>query len=302
MCIRHNIHRMYCDVRPLVAVARQTADGQPTIRKYVNPYHPPHSCHKHEREYVTVHGLLRPDQPDSGYVPVHDLLKSSTNCPFNGCCRLQVIDLPCDCANEKKNRHWGKGKQEDITQCVHFRNYHQHKYRTNRIKEAKKANHHLLVDTTDKPWDEPDLPYLDSWVLLDFEDVNFFCERAVFSAARSDFLAKGECLLDEFNKAELWQTMVNNKTVAEARVAASELSDEKKQEIKQGVVKAWNEMRLQQAKLWKMDPVRTEGMLGFSPKDQICPEDQPVASGYFVAPFMPKRPVLNPVRLEMKML
>ncbi|KAM7185609.1 hypothetical protein V8F20_011743 [Naviculisporaceae sp. PSN 640] len=286
MCVRHQIHRMYCDARPCVAIARQTTDGKPTVRKYVNPYGAPLPCHRHKLDNLAV----------------HDLLKSSTNCPFNGCCRLQTIDLPCDCADEKRNVHWGTAEMEDITRCIHFREYHTYKHRTDPLKQAKRKNHHLMIDIAENKWDDPDLPYLDSWVLLDFEDVNFFCERAVYEAARLEFIQRGWTLLDEFNQAELWQMMVNTKTVAAARVACAQLSEEDKVGIKQGVEKAWKAMREQQEKLWKMNSARTEALLGFSEQDQTCPEQPAVTSGYSVAPFMPKRDVLNPVRLEMQMI
>lgn len=159
-----------------------------------------------------------------------------------------------------------------------------------------------MIDIAENEWDDPDMPYLDSWVLLDFEDVNFFCERAVSEAARLDFIQKGGVLLDEFNKAELWQTMINTKTVAAARVACSQVPKDVKEEIKQGVQRAWKEMHSQQEKLWKKNSARADALLGFPEQDQISPEQPAVTSGYSVAPFMPKRDVLNPVRLETKMV
>ena len=78
MCIRVLIHRMFCDARPLIAVPRQAKDGRAIVRKAIDPYESPCPCrHEHLKE------------------------KTWAECPYNGCCSLETVDLPCRCHNPK---------------------------------------------------------------------------------------------------------------------------------------------------------------------------------------------------------
>jgi len=278
MCIRHQIHRMYCDVRPLVAIARQLPSSEgterKTIRKYVNPYETPLSCPS---------GLN------------HNSIRKDTNCPFNGCCRLRTVDLPCNCATKAA---WGKeGPSEDITKCPHFREYHEYKHRTDTLAKAKSKNIHLAFDTTAKPF--PEIPVLDKWVLLDSEVINVFCEPEGFCAGRLHLLLKGESLLKEYTTAASWE----KRLALQGPLATDTLSQQEKDYIKRGVEKAWDESWQVQVQLFRTDTKRAKCLFWFSERDMKGEKElQPgVVSGWFVPPLL-NGGAINPVREEMRMI
>ena len=235
MCIRHHIHRMYCDTRSFVGIARETSQG-PTTKTYTNPYEPPQKCE-------------------------HDHLKTAEGCPFHGCCWIKTIDLPCDCADKPSCKSWGHGANEDITQCPHFRDYHQYVYKITPLIEAKKKHASLVEPNVHKkPWENMHLPYLDSWVTEKLADKNqpdvpddFFCDDANFRLWRLHVIYKGEALFTAIKRQDsAWNDCV---------------STGKWQNIEEEVDRAWDELYKVQSQGWRWHPARATGFLGFSPNN-----------------------------------
>ncbi|KAK0634171.1 hypothetical protein B0T14DRAFT_492183 [Immersiella caudata] len=148
MCIRLHLHRIPCDTRPFLTLAKPTSQGLMCLQ-YVNPYSEPLRC-------------------------PHRITKSSS-CPWSGCCTHSSADLPCACADCAP---WGKeGPGEDLTQCHHFREYHEYEF---------------LKDGSDEtPWEG--YRYLDEWLTVD-KDLNseFYCKSEEWKRVVAEMIRSGE--------------------------------------------------------------------------------------------------------------
>ncbi|KAK4443358.1 hypothetical protein QBC34DRAFT_477802 [Podospora aff. communis PSN243] len=167
MCIRLHLHRIPCDTRPFLTLAKPTPRGRMCLQ-YVNPYSEPLRC-------------------------PHRITKASS-CRWSGCCVHSVADLPCACADRAA---WGvEGPGEDLTRCLHFREYHEYEFRADGSGESA--------------WEG--FRYLDEWVTVD-RDLNggFYCESGEWRAAVGEVVRTGE-RLDGVVRAE----GVSEKEVEEA--------------------------------------------------------------------------------------
>lgn len=224
MCIRHYIHRMYCDKRSFVGIAQETSLGRIT-KTYVSPYEPPQKCE-------------------------HDHLKSAKSCSFHGCCWVKKIDLPCDCADKPSCKSWGLGANEDITQCRHFRDYHEYVYKTTPLIEAKKKCASLVEPNVQKkPWDNMKMPYLDSWVTSRTDvPADFFCDDTNFRLWRLHVIHRGETLHAVMTRqSSAWNDCV---------------SEEEWRDIEQDIERAWDDVNKVQSQGWEWHPVKAKALLG----------------------------------------
>ncbi|KAK0654766.1 hypothetical protein B0T16DRAFT_486504 [Cercophora newfieldiana] len=221
MCIRLHLHRMPCDVRPFLTIAKPTLQGRMCIQ-YTNPYAEPLRCS-------------------------HRITKTSS-CPWNGCCKYTVADLPCSCAEDTP---WGReGSREDLTKCSHFREYHEYEFRG---------------DGEGEEWSG--YRYLDEWITVDKEmNGEFYCQTGEWKFALDELLRSGEKLLAAVQRADGYQEVMMTRRETDLSVNGEVMGRMEKE-----VGEAWVEQRGAQRRLRVVDDRRADALLGFSVADEAAP-------------------------------
>ncbi|KAK5654076.1 hypothetical protein OQA88_7756 [Cercophora sp. LCS_1] len=219
MCIRLHLHASPCDTRPFLALAVLSPDQPPsstlTAVRTIDPYAEPLWC-------------------------THRAVSPGVNCPWNGCCTLRTVDLPCDCAN---GADWGREDNEDVTKCNHFVDYHE--YQLSERNEGDK-NGDGDEGYEDEAWLE--CGYLNEWMTKDqdiegFEDKpKLYCEGELWKKEREELVKKGKALLGE--------------------VVAREGGGQVKMRVQGEAIRKWEEVRAVMRRLGGMDPQRAEALLG----------------------------------------
>ncbi|KAK1757967.1 hypothetical protein QBC47DRAFT_398867 [Echria macrotheca] len=215
MCIRLHLHRMACDARPLVRLARSTpSDTDLSAIRVVDPYSQPRPC-------------------------MHRILRDTRVCPWNGCCTLSTVDLPCRCAEKEA---WGReGPAEDLTQCEHFREYHEYEqYRGNDPSSPAEE------------WIASKAKYLDDWVRDDDKDVHpsFYCESRDFARQRNKFVELAAGLEGMIGAEEEY-----DRDEVESRVVPGQ---------NRGLEQTWQKVADGQRAMAAVASKRAEAFLGFS--------------------------------------
>ncbi|KAK0612521.1 hypothetical protein B0T17DRAFT_511707 [Bombardia bombarda] len=251
MCIRQHVHRMLCDVRPFAAVARQTFQGR-MVTRVVNPYADPTNCR-------------------------HDCLIFRGNCPWNGCCELQTIDLPCDCAGHFP---WGKDEAtEDIQKCRHFREFHEYVFSSRALLRPSRESLRSPVDTRQmaEGWNHGNpVPYLDGWVTMKLDpdepdtQPNLYCEVRNWAKTRREFAERCTVFYAEFVKVEAEIRLLNSGWPE---------SEERRQERGERIGKLWREVHCMQKLMWTQDRVRAKALIGFAESDEEAPVRHADAGG-----------------------
>ncbi|KAK3372695.1 hypothetical protein B0H63DRAFT_551562 [Podospora didyma] len=197
MCIRHHVHAMYCDTRTFTTIARQSEQGR-TIKVHVNPYDRTKPC----RHRVKFTGRL-------------------DGCYVHGCCKLQVLDIPCDCADLFP--FWGSEDAEDITQSND----------PIAIRNASKGCH----------WKEPTRQSLDAWVMFepDREQPNFWCETPEWASARHDLIEYGKGLYRCYTRAEDIQRVLDK---------GGKVDEEDRKAVGEELKRKWKDVRGLELCLW----------------------------------------------------
>ncbi|KAK3312731.1 hypothetical protein B0H66DRAFT_631499 [Apodospora peruviana] len=221
MCIQHNIHRMYCDVRPFIG----------------------------------------------------------------------VINLPCDCANSYP---WGQeGPGENLTQCRHFRVYHEYVHNLATLQDTSNAYYtqqDLAVQNRSR-WEE--VPYLDGWVTMQLESEdqddhqpNFFCESHELCGHREGLLDKAKKLYTEFEKVQACQRIIDHRGEA--------ISRDELLEITGAIEKAWKDVFRQMKGILNHDLIRANWMFGDGPYSEDWQHD----TGGWGVVARGSSSAINSIRLE----
>ncbi|KAK4132596.1 hypothetical protein BT67DRAFT_443789 [Trichocladium antarcticum] len=213
MCIRLHIHRMACDVRPFLAIARHSRQGRLSIQ-HINPYATPLQCphHHHRRHSSHWH-----PEPGAGAGTGAGAKAMTGNCPHNGCCALQTLDLPCDCDGGPRPHAWDDhGNVEGLTRCAHFRDYHQYVFQAHPAVVAA-GGAEQSHDAGEDGWAQ--YPVLDGWVAGEAEAADlrgrddgrltdWFCEGEEWRRARDAMFKVGRMLDVVVRRADRYQEVL----------------------------------------------------------------------------------------------
>jgi len=230
MCIRLHLHRIPCDTRPFLTLAKPSPQGKLCLR-YINPYSDPVRC---------AHRIT-----------------ASSSCPWNGCCTHTSADLPCDCADSDRAdiAVWGKaGPGEDISRCLHFREYHEYEFREGSKECAREGE-----EGEEPAWQN--WRYLDEWLTVD-DDLHpeFYCQSGKWDAMVKELIQSGEELWGVVRVSDIHQGALNIGGVMDGKVL---------RRLEGELDVAWGKQREIQKRLRAADPKRAEALLGFAVGEEV---------------------------------
>lgn len=221
MCIRLHLHRMPCDVRHFLTLAKPTHQGRICIQ-YTNPYSDPLRC---------------PHRP------------VRNSCRWNGCCKHTVADLPCSCADAFP---WGReGPSEDLTQCLHYREYHEYEFQINPELAGP-------IDSDEPAWEA--FRYLDEWVTVDRDiQPELYCHSQQWWEGVQELMRSGKRLREVVTTTEGWR---DPELLVDAETMGS---------MERDVTAAWDQQRGVQRRLRIMDERRADALLGWNVEGEGIP-------------------------------